>query len=476
MKKNPDSFPDGFLWGGATAANQWEGAWQEGGKGMSVADINEFKADLAPEERINGEMSSKNLELLLAKDGNRFPKRRGIDFYHHFREDIKMLAGMGLTSFRTSISWARIFPNGDDVEANEEGLRFYDEVFDEMIKNGMEPLVTISHYEMPLNLCTSYNGWLSRELIDFYTRYCKTIFERYSGKVRYWILMNQVNCIDAESFNTLGILSDRVENLEEAKYQALHNQLVASGRAIGIGRHINPDFKFGCMLSYRNAFSASDRSEIALEVLKYNQIQFYGLDVAVRGEIPSFMYRYYEEHGMEIDISDQDLIDISNTVDFTSFSHYRNRVLREDGSLGESREVQETASAWGWGYDAVGLRYALNEFYERYHLPVLIAENGKGFKEEPGDDGIVHDQYRIDIFRKHIEQVREAIHDGVDVIGYYPWGPIDLVSCSSCEMEKRYGFIYVDYDNYHNGTGKRTPKESYYWYKKVVESNGADLE
>ena len=189
-----------------------------------------------------------------------------------------------------------------------------------MIKNGMEPLVTISHYEMPLNLCTSYNGWLSRELIDFYTRYCKTIFERYSGKVRYWILMNQVNCIDAESFNTLGILSDRVENLEEAKYQALHNQLVASGRAIGIGRHINPDFKFGCMLSYRNAFSASDRSEIALEVLKYNQIQFYGLDVAVRGEIPSFMYRYYEEHGMEIDISDQDLIDISNTVDFTSFS------------------------------------------------------------------------------------------------------------------------------------------------------------
>lgn len=476
MKTNPHSFPQGFLWGGATAANQLEGAWQEGGKGMSVADINEFKADLPPAERINGEMSSEQLDRLLAKDSSRFPKRVGIDFYHHFRKDIALLAGMGINSLRISISWARIFPNGDDEEPNKAGLAFYDEVFDEMRTHGIEPLVTILHYEMPLNLGRSYTGWLDRRLIDFYVRYCRAIFNRYRDKVRYWILMNQINCIDVESYNTLGILSDRVENLDEAKYQGLHHQLVACGRAIALGKSINPDFQFGCMLSYRNAFSNSDRSEIALETLKYNQTQFYGMDVAVRGEIPSYMYRFYEDHGFEIEITAQDEKDLSNTVDFVSFSHYRNEVIDDTGIMDMSRAVRETASAWGWGYDAVGLRYALNEFWDRYHLPIIIAENGKGFKEEPSEDGIVHDLYRIEVFRAHIEQVREAIRDGVQVIGYYPWGPIDLVSCSSCEMEKRYGFIYVDYDNYHNGTGARTPKDSYYWYRKVVESNGADLD
>lgn len=476
MKTNPHQFPDGFLWGGATAANQWEGAWNEGGKGMSVADINEFKADLPPEERINGEMSTADLERLLAKGDERFPKRRGIDFYHRYREDIALLAGMGITSLRFSISWARIFPAGDDAEPNEEGLAFYDAVLDELAKYHIEPVVTISHYEMPLNLCRAYTGWLDRSTIGCYTRFAETLFRRYAGKVRYWILMNQINCIDVESFNTLGILSDRVEHLEEAKYQALHHQLVACGRAVRLGHAIDPECRIGCMLSYRNAFPASDRSEIALKALQHNQLEFYGMDVQVRGEIPGYMYRFYEDHGLNITITDEDLADLANTVDFVSFSHYRNEVIDDAGQLGSSRAVRETASAWGWGYDAVGLRYALNEFWDRYHLPIIIAENGKGFKEEPGVDGVVHDPYRVEVFRAHIEQVREAIRDGVIVIGYFPWGPIDLVSCSSCEMEKRYGFIYVDWDNYHQGTGARTPKDSYTWYRKVIASNGADLD
>lgn len=476
MKTNPNSFPQDFLWGGATAANQWEGAWNEGGKGMSVADINEFKADLPPERRINGEMSSSELEELLRKDDSRFPKRRGIDFYHRYREDIKLLAEMGITSLRFSISWARVFPNGDDERPNEEGLAFYDSVIDELRSYGIEPLVTISHYEMPLNLCRSYTGWLDRSTIDCFVRYARTLFTRYAGKVRYWILMNQINCIDVESFNTLGILSDRVDNLPQAKYQALHHQLVSCGRAIKEGREIDQDFKFGCMLSYHNAFSASDRSEIALQTLKHNQLEFYGMDVAVWGKIPGYMYRFYEENGFEIEITEADIADVNNCVDFVSFSHYRNEVIGDNGVVTSSRAVHDTASAWGWGYDAVGLRYALNEFWDRYHLPIIIAENGKGFKEQPDQDGVVHDSYRIEVFRSHIEQVREAIHDGVNVIGYYPWGPIDLVSCSSCEMEKRYGFIYVDWDNYHRGTGNRTPKESYYWYQRVIKSNGANLD
>lgn len=475
MKYNPNKFPEHFLWGGATAANQWEGAWNEGGKGLCMADINEFKGHLPPEERNNYEFSTKDVENLLNDTTKYFPKRFGIDFYHNYKEDLALLAGLGLNSFRTSINWARIYPNGDDETPNEEGLKFYDNVIDEMLKLGMEPLITISHYEMPINLALKYNGWYGRETIDFYVRYCETLFRRYKDKVKYWILVNQINTFELESFNHLGIPTDRVDNLLEAKYQGLHNELVACGRAIKIGKEINPDFMIGEMSSYHNAFPVIGSSENMLASIKNDQLQYYFSDVETRGEIPAYMYRFYEDNGINIEITEQDLEDLKNKVDFVSFSFYSASNVDEKGNVFRNK-YNTKVNEWGWATDPVGLRIALNQYYDRYQLPLIVAENGMGFYEKMDENGEIHDPYRIECVRNNVMQVKEAIHDGVNVIGYYPWGPIDIVSCSSSEMEKRYGFIYVDYDNYHNGTGKRILKDSYHWYKKVVESKGEDLE
>ncbi|WP_270855139.1 glycoside hydrolase family 1 protein [Longibaculum muris] len=475
MKKNVNSFPKNFFWGGAVAANQLEGAYQEGGKGLCIADINEFKGNLPPEKRSNKELSSVEVEQLLNKKDGVFPKRYGIDFYHTYKKDIQLLAEMGINSFRTSINWARIFPNGDDLQPNEEGLKFYDDLFDELLKYQIEPLITISHYEMPLNIAMKYDGWYNRQTIEMFTKYCETIFKRYKDKVKYWILVNQINLIEFESFNHLGIPSDHVDNLMEAKYQGIHNELVACGRAIKIGKEINPEFQIGAMTYYANAFPEVGSSENMLAALKQNQLQYYYTDVEVRGYIPSYMYRFYEDNNLNIEITNQDIEDLKNTVDFISFSYYYTMNINSQGETIPNSHIN-TKNEWGWGIDAVGLRLALNEYYDRYQLPIMITENGMGFYEKIDENGKIHDKYREAFFRAHIEQMKEAIHDGVELIGYYPWGPIDLVSCSSSEMEKRYGFIYVDLDNNHQGSAKRYIKDSYYWYKKVIESNGENLE
>ena len=475
MKYNKNKFPKDFLWGGAVAANQLEGGYLDGGKGLCIADINEFKGDLPPEKRSNKELSTIEVEELLNKKDGNFPKRLGIDFYHTYKEDIALLAGMKMKSFRTSINWARIFPNGDDEIPNEEGLKFYDDLFDELLKYGIEPLITLSHYEMPLNIALKYNGWYNRKTIDMFEKYCRTVFERYKDKVKYWILVNQINLITYESFNHLGIPSDRVENILEAKYQGIHNELVACGRVIKAARKINPKFKIGAMTYYGNAFPERGSSEDMLAAVKYGQLQYYYTDVEVRGYIPSYMYRFYEDNQLNIEITQSDIEDLKNTVDYVTFSYYYTTNINAQCKDTIPNKNIKSANEWGWGMDPVGLRVALNEYYDRYQLPIMITENGMGFYETIGEDGHIHDKYRVEFLKEHILQIKEAIHDGVDVIGYYPWGPIDLVSCSSSEMEKRYGFIYVDYDNYHQGTGKRMIKDSYYWYKKVIESNGEDL-
>lgn len=475
MRKNPDLFPDNFLWGGAVAANQLEGAYNEGGKGFSVADLNRFRDDIDIKNKSNKELSTKEIEEALQDTAAYYPKRYGIDFYHTYKEDLALLAGMGMKSLRISISWARIFPNGDDTEPNEEGLRFYDQLLDEIIKNGMEPLVTISHYEMPVNIPLSYNGWYNHKTIDFFTRYCETIFKRYKGKVRYWILVNQMNLVTHESFNHLGIPSDRVENLLEAKYQGVYHELVACARAIKIGKQINPGYQFGFMAYYANAFPAAGKSEDVLASLKHNQLQYYYSDVLVKGKYPNYMFRFYEENGLDIKMEEHDVKEFENTVDFVTFSYYYTvNISGESKEPFKNPHVQE-ANEWGWGIDPVGLRVALNEYYDRYQLPIMITENGMGFYETLGENQKLEDTYRTDYLRKHIEQIKEAIKDGVEVIGYYPWGPIDLISCSSSEMSKRYGFIYVDLDDYGKGSGKRYLKNSYYWYKKVIETNGENL-
>lgn len=478
MKKNPNVFPENFFWGGAVAANQLEGAYLEGGKGLSVADINRFRDDIDIRKKGNKEIALEDIEFAINDEEGIYPKREGIDFYHTFKEDLKLLAGTGMNSFRTSISWARIFPKGDELEPNEEGLKFYDALIDEIIANGMEPLITLSHYEMPLYLTTKYNGWYDRKMIDFFTRFSEVLFKRYKGKVTYWILVNQMNLITHESFNHLGIPSDRVENLVEAKYQGVHNELVACGRAVKIAKEIDPSFQIGMMSYYGNSYPATCKPEDVLAALKNNQMEYFYSDVLARGYYPSYAYRFFEDKGINITFGEKDEEDLKNTVDFVTFSYYYTRIIDAESSKKEDPSYANPhlkANDWGWAIDPIGLRIALNEYYDRYQLPLMITENGMGFYEQLNENNTIEDDYRIDFLRQHIEAMKEAIHDGVELIGYYPWGPIDLVSCSSSEMSKRYGFIYVDLDDYGKGSGKRYKKKSYDWYRQVVDSNGENL-
>ena len=474
MRTNPSTFPKGFLWGGAIAANQAEGAWQEGGKGLCIADINEYKGYLPPEKRSNAEMTTQMAEELLASTDKRFPKREAIDFYHRFEEDVELLAGLGLKSFRTSINWARIFPQGDEAEPNEEGLAFYDRLFDCLLAYDIQPMVTISHYEMPLNIALKYGGWYNRATIDMFVRYCTALFERFHTKVKLWIPVNQINLIVHESFNHLGVPAERHENLLQAKYQAVHNEMVACGRAMGIARQIDASMQFGTMAYYDLAYPERGSSENMLAAQWQNRLEWYTTDVQVRGTVPTYMYRWWEEHGVEMDISAQDLLDLQNTVDFVSFSFYYTNNVDEQGEKKPNPHLT-TRNEWGWGTDPTGLRVALNQFWDRYQKPIMVTENGMGFVDEVAEDGRIHDPYRVDFYRTNICAMREAIRDGVDLRGYYAWGPIDIVSCSSSEMAKRYGFIYVDLDNDGNGTGARMKKDSYDWLAKAYRSNGEDL-
>jgi 6-phospho-beta-glucosidase len=476
--KTVSGFPKDFFWGGAVAANQCEGAWREGGKGWCAADINRFQGDLPPEKRSNKDLSSDDITFAINDTKGIYPKRRGIDFYHTYKDDLKLLAGTGMNMFRTSINWSRIFPRGNETEPNEAGLQFYDNFIDEIIKNGMEPLITISHYEMPLYLSTAYTGWYSRELIDFFARYCEVLFNRYKNKVRYWIAVNQINLIAFETFNLLGIAADKVQNLYEANYQGVHNMMVASAKAVAAARRINPDFKIGVMVFDDIAYPASSRPEDVLATYRRNQMQYFFSDVLLRGKYPGYARRFFDEQNIHVEFGNNDEADLRNTADFLAISYYYTGVCDAE-SAGTRRGCRDnphiSASDWGWGIDPAGLRTKLNMFWDRYEVPIIIAENGLGAFDKVEADGKIHDPYRIDYLRAHIEQVREAVMDGVHIFGYCPWGPIDIVSCSSSEMEKRYGFIYVDYDTYGNGSGKRLLKDSYYWYKQVITSGGRQL-
>lgn len=413
-----------------------------------------------------------------------YPKRHGIDFYHTYKEDLKMLAELGINSLRISISWSRIFPSGDEKEPNEAGLQFYDDLLDEMIRLGLEPLVTVSHYEMPLNLALSYGGWHNRKTIEFFTNYCETIFNRYKDKVTYWILVNQINLILHESFNHLGIPSDSVENLKEAKYQGIHHEMVACGRATKLAKEINPNFQIGMMLLAELAYGETAKPEDQLAALKLNQMDMYFFsDVLMRGAYPNYAFRYFEEEGIDIKFATGDEDDLKNTADFLSFSYYytvvTNQEVYKKGQKENYKRFIKNDSLeendWGWSFDPIGLRMTLNQLYDRYQKPMMIVENGSGSFDTLTEEKTVHDPYRVDYYQKHIEQIKEAIYDGVELLGYYPWAPIDIVSCSSSEMSKRYGFIYVDLDDYGKGTGERYRKDSFYWYQKVVHSNGQDL-
>lgn len=470
------AFPKGFLWGGAVAAHQIEGGWNEGGKGMSVADVMTAGGPGVPREITDGVLP-----------GKIYPNHEAIDFYHRYKEDIAMLAGMGFKCFRTSIAWTRIFPRGDEETPNEEGLKFYDSLFDEMLKHGMEPVITLSHFEIPLHLAREYGGWRNRRMIDFFLRFARVCFERYKGKVKYWMTFNEINNQrNTESpfltYTNSGILYKEGEDKYQVMYQAAHYEFVASALAVIEGHKINPDFQIGCMIAFCPTYPASSAPLDQLAALKEMDRTYIFADVQCRGYYPGYILNEWERFGTEIKMEPDDLRIIEEgKVDYIAFSYYMTFTSEYDAAnkrhMGrEKKNPFVAANDWGWQIDPVGLRYALNLLQERYELPLMIVENGIGLHEHPDADGMIHDDARIEYFASHIAEMKKAVEqDGVALIGYCPWGPIDLVSAGTGEMEKRYGFIYVDKNNKGEGTLKRKPKKSYYWYKRVIETNGENL-
>lgn len=475
-------FPKGFLWGGAVAAHQLEGGWQEGGKGVSVADVMTAGRYGVPREITDGVLPGKN-----------YPNHTAIEFYSHYKEDIALLAEMGFKCFRTSIAWTRIFPNGDETEPNEEGLKFYDDLFDEMKKHGMEPVITLSHFELPFHLAKEYGGWRNRKLIDMFVRFAVTCFKRYKDKVKYWMTFNEINnqsdtTFDFAAFTNSGVRYKEGEDRVATMYQVAHHQFVASAISVVEGHKINPDFKIGCMIAVTPVYPETCNPADQIAAIKEMDKTFYFADTQVRGHYPSYFLKELERKGYKLNIADGDLeIMQQGKVDYFAFSYYRSNATSADPSRMKTTDDGINAGVenpyvktndWGWAIDPIGLRYTLNVLQERYEVPMMIVENGVGLHETRADEvnGMIQDDARIAYFQAHIAEMKKAVEeDGVNLLGYCPWGPIDIVSASTGEMEKRYGFIYVDKDNEGKGTLERKPKKSFAWYKKVIATNGEDI-
>lgn len=483
-------FPDGFLWGGATAANQLEGGWNKGGKGISVADCmhQHFDQDLR-DYHLQNRVTLEDIEKAIATDEeDNYPKRHGSDFYHHYKEDIALLAEMGFKCFRMSIAWSRIFPKGDETEPNEEGLRFYDAVFDECKKQGIEPLVTMCHYEMPIYLVMKYRGWYHRDTITYFLRFVQTICNRYRNKIKYWITFNEIDSMIRHPFTSAGLLPEMFpgKNFEEVVFQAMHHQFIASALATKICHEVIPGSQVGCMLTKLTYYPYSSRPEDIKKAQDIMRSTYCYSDTQVFGEYPRFLLTYFKNQGIQIRKEAEDnAIMKAYPVDFVSFSYYNSYCAAENGN-GLIKSAGNTAigyknpylqeSEWGWQIDPLGLRISLVDMYDRYRKPLFIVENGLGAKDVLTTAGTVEDDYRIAYLDAHFRTMLDAIEkDGVELIGYTSWGCIDIVSESTKQMSKRYGFIYVDCDDYGKGSYERYKKKSFNWYRNVIQTNGACL-
>ena len=480
MKKLPETFPKDFLWGGAVAACQIEGAYDIDGRGLSSSDIHLYDKHINRKhiEKEGGGKLADILEAAADTEGY-YPKRFGIDFYHTFKDDLKLMKEMGFTAFRTSISWSRIFPKGDEAEPNEKGLQFYDRLIDEIIADGMEPIITMSHYDIPLYLITEYGGFANRKVADFFVNYAEVLLNRFKGKVKYWIVCNQVNLIPHVQFGSLGIYDDQAENMEELMYQAVHNQFVAGAKVLKSAKTIDPNAILGTMVADGTFYPATSKPEDVILTMKKNRMQYYFTDVQLRGEYPVYALRYFKDQGIDLKIQEGDLELLAEyTMEFMAISYYSSKVVNSETNTMKPFDADQNPhlepTPWDWRADPLGFYNTLSQYWDRYHVPIMIAENGLGALDQVVD-GKIHDDYRIDYLRKHIEQLKECIKDGVDIIAYLSWGPIDIVSSSSAEFSKRYGYIYVDRDDFGNGSGKRLKKDSFDWYKEVIRSNGENL-
>ncbi|EOH94588.1 6-phospho-beta-glucosidase [Enterococcus haemoperoxidus ATCC BAA-382] len=473
------AFRKDFLWGGATAANQCEGGYNEGGRGLANVDLAPVGPDRFPV--ITGEK-----KMFAFDDEHFYPAQNAIDMYHRYKEDIALFGEMGFKTYRLSIAWSRIFPLGDETEPNEEGLKFYEDLFKECRKHNIEPLVTITHFDCPMHLVEKYGAWRSRELVGFYENLCNVIFNRYKGLVKYWLTFNEINMILHAPFMGAGLYFEEGENKEQVKYQAAHHELLASAIATKIAHEVDPENKVGCMLAAGTNYAYTCKPEDVWAARKADRENFFFIDVQSRGEYPAYALKELEREGIELPIEDGDLELLkAHTVDFISFSYYSSRVQSTDPAVNEQtagnifasvKNPYLEASEWGWQIDPLGLRTTMNDLYDRYQKPLFIVENGLGAVDTPDENGNVIDDYRIDYLAAHIQAMKDAVElDGVDLLGYTTWGCIDLVSAGTGEMKKRYGFIYVDRDNEGNGTLKRSKKKSFDWYKKVIATNGEDL-
>lgn len=469
-----------FLWGGAVAAHQLEGGWQSGGKGISIADVMTAGGNGIDREITDGVIAEKN-----------YPNHEAIQFYDHYKEDIALFAEMGFKCFRTSIAWTRIYPTGEEDQPNEAGLKFYDDMFDTCHQYGIEPVITLSHFEMPFAMVQKYGGFRDRRCIDLFVKFAKTCFERYQNKVIYWMTFNEINNQasyqnDWPLFTNSGLLCKTGEDREKLMYQAAHYELVASAMAAALGRKINPKFQIGCMLAMTPIYPYSCDPKDMMMSVSAMQKRFWYADVHVRGRYPNYISKYMERKNMNLDISKSDLeILKSGCVDYIGFSYYMSFATKYNND-NPDYDYDETCalvsnpyvkkSDWGWPIDPEGLRYAMNWLYDRYELPLFIVENGFGAYDQLAEDGTIHDPYRIEYLKAHITEMKKCVEmDGVELLGYTPWGCIDLVSAGSGEMEKRYGFIYVDKDNDGNGTLARRKKDSFEWFKRVIATNGEEL-
>lgn len=476
------AFPEGFLWGGATAANQLEGGYQEGGRGLSIAD-----ALPGGKERF-AIVSQPDFDWTIDEAKYTYPNHLGIDFYHRYKEDIALFAEMGFKCYRFSIAWSRVFPNGDETEPNEAGLKFYDDVIDECLAHDIQPVITISHYELPLNLAKKYGGWKNHYLIEFYERFARTVLTRYADKVKYWMTFNEINSAAHFPVMGQGMVPSTGANDKKNVFQAWHNQFVASAKAVKISHELRKNLQVGCMILYATSYSYDSNPVNQLANLQQNQdFNYFCGDVQVRGEYPAYTKRLLAQYDLkfeDLQITDGELALLKQyPVDYIGFSYYMSMAVETTDTdpdtvagnlMGGVKNPFLKASDWGWQIDPTGLRIALNELYDRYQKPLFVVENGLGAIDKPDKDYYVEDDYRIDYLKQHIQAMAGAIADGVDLMGYTPWGCIDLVSASTGEMSKRYGFIYVDLDDEGHGTLDRYRKKSFYWYQDVIKNNGLE--
>ncbi|MFK9093067.1 6-phospho-beta-glucosidase [Bacillus salipaludis] len=473
---NTNQFPKDFLWGGAIAANQAEGAYLEAGKGLTIVD-------LLPAGENRRSIMKGNVPSLKPLDGEFYPSHEAIDFYHRYKEDVALFAEMGFKALRISLSWARIFPNGEESSLNEAGLQFYDDLFDELKKYQIEPVVTLAHFDVPVELIEKYGSWRNRKLVSLFELYAKTVFTRYKDKVKYWLTFNEINMLLHLPFLGAGLVFKEGDHRKQIQYQAAHHQLLASALAVKAAHDISPDAKIGCMLAAGSFYPYTCNPDDVYKAMEKDRESYFFIDVQSRGQYPAYAHRFFKDHGItiEMELNDKEILK-EGTVDYIGFSYYSSRTTSTDPEVikkmtsgnvfGSVSNPYVPKSEWGWTIDPKGFRITANQLYDRYQKPLFVVENGLGAVDELTPGGEINDDYRIDYFRQHIAEMAEAIEDGVEILGYTSWGPIDLISASSGEMKKRYGYIYVDKDNEGNGTLKRIKKKSFSWYKKVIESNG----